>query len=347
MTIGRLQQLDALRGLAALGVVLYHFTLGYPRRFDWLGDPPALSLPWGGFAVRLFFVISGFVILITLERSPGPVAFARARLARLYPPYLACLALTVLLIVLTGFNPRAIGSGDALASLTMVPTLIGYGHVEPAYWTLTREVCFYALAATAFFALGARRFDRFVIGWLFVSIAANLSVAGPNFYAPRTPIDVISIVLNVQFSYLFALGLFAGRFHRGEGTPLLVAGIGLALAAAAVSEWPVLRRPDFAAPVKALLYAGLVFASARAWLRPLDNRLFLQLGALSYALYLVHETIGFFVIHELQQAGLSASLSVLAALLTVCLLAAMVRTGVELPGQRLLKGRQRPRPEPA
>ncbi|ALN73792.1 acyltransferase [Aureimonas sp. AU20] len=219
MAVVRLQQLDALRGLAAASVVLYHFTAGYPLRFDWLGAPPALSVPWGGFAVRVFFVISGFVILMTLERSAGLGAFMRARFARLYPAYAACLFLTFGLIAATGFNPRSVSGEDALASLTMAPTLIGFGHVEAAYWTLTREIGFYALAGCAFFGLGARHFDRFVVAWLLFSVAANLSFAGRNFYAPQTPIDVLSIVLNVQFPISSRLasspaGFIAGRGHR-------------------------------------------------------------------------------------------------------------------------------------
>ena len=69
----RLHSLDALRGLAALGVVAYHYL-----------DQPAY---YGLLGVELFFIISGFVILMTLERVPSLLQFAIGRAARLYPAY--------------------------------------------------------------------------------------------------------------------------------------------------------------------------------------------------------------------------------------------------------------------
>ena len=77
----RLQGLDALRGIAALTVVLYHFTLGYQEvlRQHRLGLLFVVSN--GHFAVNLFFIISGFVIFMTLESSAGAADFAVSRFA--------------------------------------------------------------------------------------------------------------------------------------------------------------------------------------------------------------------------------------------------------------------------
>jgi len=68
----RIQELDVFRGVAALVVVLYHYTAGVnniymtevvpttPKPLRWLFD--------GVQAVNFFFMISGFVIFMTLER---------------------------------------------------------------------------------------------------------------------------------------------------------------------------------------------------------------------------------------------------------------------------------------
>ena len=61
----RLAQLDALRGIAALAVVLFHYTTRYDQLFGH-AQSPALSFPYGYLGVNLFFMISGFVILMTL-----------------------------------------------------------------------------------------------------------------------------------------------------------------------------------------------------------------------------------------------------------------------------------------
>src|SRR5690554_5241567 len=66
----RLYALDALRFLAAAGVVLYHFTASWHR--GWFPDQPGERFPVLGhvsiyfsLAPELFFVVSGFVILWT------------------------------------------------------------------------------------------------------------------------------------------------------------------------------------------------------------------------------------------------------------------------------------------
>src|SRR5271156_873217 len=84
---GRIHFLDGLRGIAITGVLIYHgygpayaefLPFGnryrdiYPIRFGWVG-------------VELFFLISGFVILMTLEKSRDLFDFAARRWFRLFP----------------------------------------------------------------------------------------------------------------------------------------------------------------------------------------------------------------------------------------------------------------------
>ena len=68
----RLAGLDALRGLAAVAVVLFHYTTGYQRFFDSSGSHPLFTLPSGCFGVQLFFCISGFVICSLAAFFPEP-----------------------------------------------------------------------------------------------------------------------------------------------------------------------------------------------------------------------------------------------------------------------------------
>ena len=77
---GRLVELDALRGIAAVVVVLYHLTYWN----DAAGQAP-FSVFWGHYGVELFFIISGFVIFMTLAQARDLRAFAVSRVARLYP----------------------------------------------------------------------------------------------------------------------------------------------------------------------------------------------------------------------------------------------------------------------
>ncbi|WP_158941715.1 acyltransferase [Granulicella sp. S190] len=103
---GRLRELDSLRGLAALAVVIHHFVLMWPA---WLGSISIIQwkalhitilypLYAGHEAVMLFFVLSGLVLAIPYIRGRGqpyPIYLGR-RILRIYAPYLVALALSVL-----------------------------------------------------------------------------------------------------------------------------------------------------------------------------------------------------------------------------------------------------------
>ncbi|WP_246956565.1 acyltransferase family protein [Brachybacterium sp. Marseille-Q7125] len=81
---GRFRELDDLRGIAAVAVVWSHLTTGYDSKYP--DEPSApVDLGWGAYGVQLFFLISGFVILMTVQRVQRPSGFVISRLARLFP----------------------------------------------------------------------------------------------------------------------------------------------------------------------------------------------------------------------------------------------------------------------
>ena len=109
MKAHRFEELDAFRGVAALAVVFFHYT-GYIVKWGHFGDFP-YYFTLGERGVQLFFMVSGFVIYFTLERSKTLTDFAFSRFSRLYPTYWASLALWAIFTVavmhkqlwLTGF----------------------------------------------------------------------------------------------------------------------------------------------------------------------------------------------------------------------------------------------------
>ena len=115
---GRLQSIDALRGMAALGVVLYHAVSrtqnAVPHNFfQWPVKLMQFLSSFGYIGVFLFFVISGFCIHLQWAKSRAggkekPIQFGsfwRRRIRRLYPPYLMAFALFMLMAALsTGIN---------------------------------------------------------------------------------------------------------------------------------------------------------------------------------------------------------------------------------------------------
>src|SRR5690349_5104786 len=134
----RLDFLDALRGCAALAVVFQHAAQSL-----WLGYRTfAFSIfDLGNFGVVLFFLCSGFIIPISLERQGSLKDFWLRRLFRLFPLYWSCVAFTLLMGYASGWagfdaDFRAQPWACGLANLTMLQTLVGCSNLLGPAWSL-------------------------------------------------------------------------------------------------------------------------------------------------------------------------------------------------------------------
>jgi peptidoglycan/LPS O-acetylase OafA/YrhL len=112
--LGRLPELDGLRGLAILLVLLFHFAGDLPRNVIFLGP---VYFGWSG--VDLFFVLSGFLITRILLRTRRDEGYFRSfymrRALRIFPLYYGVLAVCTLLVVLSAaLRPMFPGARDQI-----------------------------------------------------------------------------------------------------------------------------------------------------------------------------------------------------------------------------------------
>ncbi|MEQ1648136.1 MAG: acyltransferase [Hyphomicrobiaceae bacterium] len=164
---GRFDFAHILRGLAALSVVISHFVGVFwavnPGIMDHIGLPRIASLPpldpimsvvvdyrlvFGQFGVGVFFVLSGFVISLAIEREDRRTFLIR-RLMRVYPAYIVGFLLVMaglwLAASLTG-QPFQYSMSHILAhTLILVRGIVGYLRIDGISWTLEVELVFYAI----------------------------------------------------------------------------------------------------------------------------------------------------------------------------------------------------------
>ena len=95
---GRILALDSMRGLAALSVALFHYTYGFNH-----GDTNYVFHK-GFLGVQFFFILSGFVIFMTVNKKPNLRSFVVGRFTRLYPAYWLSVVLTFLVFKFTIFR---------------------------------------------------------------------------------------------------------------------------------------------------------------------------------------------------------------------------------------------------
>src|SRR5260370_31326665 len=100
MVAHRIKGLDGLRGIAAISVLLFHYTIVYGLLIEPLSPMP-FEAPYGRHGVELFFIISGFVILMTVENSRSVTDFAVSPFPRLFSVFLPAVFLSSLPFDLT------------------------------------------------------------------------------------------------------------------------------------------------------------------------------------------------------------------------------------------------------
>ena len=142
MKADRLQELDALRGIAALLVVLFHYSMGRPAKF--------LGFELGISGVDLFFIISGFVIYMSINKRGNLKGFLIRRFFRLYPVYWLVVSFTTVLALFNfaQIELEPITFTRYVSNLTMFQSYLGETDIDGPYWTMIVEVLFYLLITT-------------------------------------------------------------------------------------------------------------------------------------------------------------------------------------------------------
>jgi peptidoglycan/LPS O-acetylase OafA/YrhL len=294
----RFPELDLLRFLAACAVMLFHYTYVGPRDHAWGASFPLLAgiFKYGYLGVDVFFILSGFVILLTAYEKDA-IAFTVARMVRLYPAYWICVTLTAVAIVLTGTNHNLVTVVQYIANLTMVHSFVDIRDVSGVYWTLAVELQFYFLIFLVLLARQIRRLGALLGMWLFASIVLSL----------REPHGIAHFFLFPEWSSYFIAGAMLFLIHREGPSPYklsVVAACYVLSTAYAIRLLPFggdKLEAGFSAPViasfLAVAYAIFLFIAMRPRATAGSNP-FYMLGLITYPLYLLHQDLGFILLRS-------------------------------------------------
>jgi peptidoglycan/LPS O-acetylase OafA/YrhL len=312
----RMETLDVLRGLASLAVCWFHFTqCGSGLLPDgWLR---ATGRP-GWLGVEVFFVISGFVIPLSLHRSGYQWrnfgTFVLKRLVRLDPPYLAAIGIILFLGWLDGAQSH-FSAGQVLTHLGYVNVLVGYKWLNPVFWTLAIEFQYYLFIGLLFPLVASPRW------WVRAAALVSFGALG---FACRADVYLF------HYSFLFMLGMATFHFRSGLANRRLFLAL---VAMMGVGTWLTLGRGYAAVGVGTALIIGFAEIRGRRALR--------FLGDISYSLYLLHAPIGMRIIAlSMEHAtSMAEKVAVLGAALAASIGAAtLLHRWVEKPAQKWSSG---------
>jgi peptidoglycan/LPS O-acetylase OafA/YrhL len=263
----RISVINALRAFAALAVAWGHFVAGQSK---WLSP----TGKYGYLGVDIFFVISGFVIPWSLYRSRYVLRdyarFMLKRNIRLYPPYLASIAITILatnFIIEPLFKiPHMTVTGrDLMLHFTYLNDLFHVPWVNVVYWTLAIEFQWYLLVGLVMPMLASPK------RWMRFAITSAMVLAYFSVYWDRLVFHYLPVFLIGVFVFQYRAEIIELREMLG-----LIAVMVFTLHR--ISGWLV---PMVAVPT------GLLIAFSTYHNKKMD-----RVGDISYSLYLIHLPIG-------------------------------------------------------
>jgi peptidoglycan/LPS O-acetylase OafA/YrhL len=333
-TNSRLVELDALRGIAAMMVVAFHFTARYQAIY---GHSAALwfDVSWGHLGVDLFFIISGFVIFMTLKRTTDARDFLVSRFSRLYPGYWVALISTYVIVSLFSLPGREVSIFDAVVNFSMIQYWLKIPNVDSVYWTLTLELSFYAIMLSFFQLRWLNRIERLAIVGLLFYVMTYLFEQVSGLQVP----GLIQTTLLIGYGQLFIAGIMFFRLHEMSVMypQQRTSSIHLILMLCLGVHWlmhgadELLATSLFFSMFYAIIYGNRLVRFV------LTRPLIVFFGVISYSLYLIHQNIGYVVLRQMYGLNYSPFTAIPAAVVVSLVLATFITFAIEKPAMRAIR----------
>ena len=267
----------------------------------------------GYLGVQLFFLISGFVILMTLERSPGILQFVWRRWLRLFPAMAICtLFIYLAASTIPGMPEGTPSLPDAIPGLIFIfPTAwravgLHVRSLDGAFWSLYVEVHFYLIAATLYYGLGKHAMlagifivGAVTLGALVLEPSSQLMTNGWSLGEQGISVWLILrggfalfakmlALLGGQYFVWFFAGACSYIYYNERRIGYLFLAVAAVIALTFVNaKWTAADRVVLCC-LYLLFFGGLLSGRVRSVLSfwPLVG-----IGYISYPLYLVHQNI--------------------------------------------------------
>jgi len=306
----RYYEIDLLRFIAALSVVLFHFTCrGHADHLSPV-DYPALSevFKYGYLGVELFFIISGYVILLSAQGKTLS-QFIISRITRLYPAYWVACTFTFLVQRLGKPAVPSLSWPTELeaplwvyaVNMTMFQNFLRVPDLDGSYWTLKVELVFYLVIALLIVCKGFRYLVPLLAAWL-----AYCLFVGPIAYAYGRP---LSFLLFPRFAPFFIAGMIFYLLQTSQAARWKLYSLLLITYVAAlrstqvvVAERIIMYHQPFSLTVAWVVvtsFFGVFILVINRQLRVGQAKWLAWAGALTYPIYLLHQNTGYVAFQRL------------------------------------------------
>lgn len=285
-------ELDYIRALSAIFVVLYHYTTRYNEIF---GNELKLifELSWGALAVNTFFILSGYLTMINL--CDNRILFLYKRFVRIFPTYWIAIIITSFFMGLL-MPERLLSLKEILINFTMLQSIIGINSVDGVYWTLLFEVLFYFWVMVILLRRDTNTRIKFLYLWILIALFTIIcKIIGID----NALITLVGKLLIVSRVHHFILGILIAMWVQRVDKIKLIFLCGLCLINAYLQQ-------GLTVLIWMLVWGGLIWgvATGRLHFKMREkNIIHISLcfvATISYSLYLLHQNIGFAIIGKMK-----------------------------------------------
>ncbi|QMR44498.1 acyltransferase [Citrobacter freundii] len=291
-----IKSIHYMRGIAALMVFFYHERAMLNGVYA-QSNIGSLLFSNGYFGVDLFFMISGFVILLSTENDGSSSSFALKRFFRIFPTYWVGILLMIAVIIITG--AKEINAPMLLKSLllipydsTAVPPFFGFSLISTA-WTLTFEILFYLIFMASMTFSHKYRAEicgsiitiTFMVLFTLSDRESMFSAYARNNGVIFDNVFILKILASpMMLEFVFGMLVFKIRKHLSFISPFI-------LYIASLVAVSMLYQLTGHGPLGVAIPCAIIFISAILIDQKLpikDNVFMNRLGDLSYSFYITH-----------------------------------------------------------
>ena len=332
MENSRINLLDSFRAIAILLVMLFHYFSRWIPLYSY-GDKYNF-FSYGNMGVHFFFIISGFVIIFTLEHTLSWLVFWKKRMIRLFPSMFIASIITY--IALSSFDdtllfPTSHYFKNVVASCTFIqPDVLSsltrhkieFDYTSGAYWSLWVEIQFYVLVSLIYYVC-KKNFTIvfFITTFLLIAsqfLLSHIYINNGFIKSIKSIYNILNVIVALPF---FCFGVIFYMFYKNKMSNNKTA-IHIKNFFVFVVIFQVYAYRE--QPLKSLLilffllmfFALIYFPKVLSFL---NNKFLIKIGVSSYFLYLIHENIGVLIINKF--ATTFTPMEFILPLIIICFLA--------------------------
>lgn len=300
MSTHSLKSVQALRGVAAIIVVLFH----YKWQLDLNLENKFVSAFFnsGGLGVTIFFILSGFVMVYSGKNKTSAVNFAINRFSRIYPAYLFFILLSFAIggaMSTFHYEDKTLSFIRSFIFMPVTtenaPAYIDVNYVTGVRWTLNYEMYFYALMALSFLfkhkvaALLTIFSIVLIVAPLLFGFTPTIGIEGYPFES-----ELMRFFTN-PIMYEFVLGIVIALLYANVNNPVKMFTIPLLIVSIIIVSYYCFYNGmnnhglKSSALFMAIIFIAIVLNSN--WLDNYVPNLLFYLGEISFSIYLLHNQI--------------------------------------------------------